>query len=148
MFYINKRWASIIVIIFLMFDLLLLFFIKYNNQDLSLIQFRFSKTGNILNLLFFLVSVVTIIIYSSIKRVQYNRKMLINFAIIISAILIIASVSTVFNFPVSRIYILDHPLNRIIIGGLFFIFQFAEILFIIYLWLKILGTENVILTSS
>lgn len=147
MFYENKRWASIIAIIFLMLDLLLLFFIKYNNQDLSLIQFRISKTGNILNILFFLISVITVIIYSFSKQVKYNGRMLLTYAISISAILIIASVSTVFNFSVSSIYIFDHPLNRILIGGLFFIYQFADIFFIIYLWLIILNTENVILTS-
>ena len=147
MLYKNNRWASIIAIIFLVLDLLLLFFIKYKNQDLSLIQFRIFKTGNLLNLLFFLISAITITIYSFHKQVQYNRRMLLTYAIIISAILVIASVSTAFNFPVSGIYIFDHPLNRIIIGGLFFIYQFVNILFIIHLWLKILGTENIILTA-
>ena len=147
MFKENKRWASIIVIILLVLDLLFLFFIKYKNQDLSFSQFRFSKTGNILNILFFIISVITVIIYSLSKHIQYNGRMLLNLTIIISVILILASISTDFNFPVSRIYVFEHPLNRILIGALFFIYQFAQIFFIIYLWLKILSTENIILTA-
>lgn len=147
MFKENKRWASIIVIILLVLDLLLLFFIKYKNQDLSISQFRFSIIGNILNILFFLISVITVVIYSLSRQIQYSRRMLLSLIEIVSTILIIASISTVFNFPVSRIYVFDHPLNRILIGALFFIYQYAQIFFIIYLWLKILGTENIILTA-
>ncbi|MFZ0455318.1 MAG: YdcF family protein [Ignavibacteriaceae bacterium] len=148
MFNENKRWTSIIVIILLALDLIFLFFIKYENQDLSLTQFRFSNTGNILNLLFFVVSVITIIIYSFSRRIQYNGKLLIYFTSIITALLILASISTVINFPDTGIYIFNHPLHRILTGALFFIYQYLQIFFIIYLLLKILGTENLILTAA
>ena len=148
MFKKNKRWISIIVITLLVLDLLFLFFIKYKNQDLSLTQFRFTNTGNFLNLLFFIVSVITIIIYSFSRRIRYNGKLLLYFALIITAILIVASVSSVINYSMSGIYIFNHPLHRILTGALFFIFQFAQIFFIIYLLLKILGTENIILTTA
>lgn len=148
MFKENKKWASIIVIMISVFDLFLLFFVKYRNQDLPLTQFSFSKTGNILNLSFFSLSIIGIIIYSFSKRIEYRKKMLFNFTIIISAILILASISTVINFPAPRIYLFDHPLNWILIGTLFFIFQFAQIFFIIYIWLNIFNTENLILTSA
>ncbi len=143
----NKRWISIIVILLLALNLLLLYFIKYRNQQLTLLQFRFSTIGNILNFLFFIIALITIIIYSFSRHIKYSARLLINFTILISAILIISALSTFFNFPISKIYIFDHPLNRIIIGALFFIFQFLQILFIIFLWLIILGTENILLTS-
>ena len=144
----NKRWVSYIVIILLIFNLFLLLYIKYANQNLSLTQFRFSNTGNILDISFFIISVITIIIYSLSRRIQYSGKLVLFFAISITAILIIASISTAFNFPVSGIYIWDHPLNRILIGALFFIFQFTQIFFIIYLWLKIFNIENIKLTAA
>ncbi len=147
MFKNNKRWASVIAILFLTLDLLLLYFIKYRNQELSILEFRFSTTGNILNILFFIISAVTIIIYSFSTRIQYDKKLLLTFTVVITSLLIIASISTFINFPASRIYIFDHPLNRILISALFFIYQFSLILFITFLWLKILGTENIILTS-
>ncbi len=147
MFKENKKWISVIVILLLVIDLFLLFFIKYKNQDLSLTQFRFSNTGNVLDLIFFIICVFAVIIYTLSRRFQYSGRLLFYFSISITAILILASISTVFNFPVSDIYILNHPLNRILIGALFFIFQFALIFFMIYLWLKILNTESIILTT-
>ncbi len=147
MFKENKKWISVIVILLLVIDLFLLFFIKYKNQDLSLTQFRFSNTGNVLDLIFFIICVFAVIIYTLSRRFQYSGRLLFYFSISITAILILASISTVFNFPVLDIYILNHPLNRILIGALFFIFQFALIFFMIYLWLKILNTESIILTT-
>ena len=147
MFKENKRWISIIAIILLVFNIFLLFLIKYANQNLSLKQFRFFNTGNILDFIFFITAVVTIIIYTFTRRVRYEGRLVLYFTLSITAILIIASISTVLNFPVSGIYIWNHPLNRILIGALFFIFQFAQILFIIYLWLKIFNTENMKITA-
>lgn len=148
MFNKNKRWISIFVIALLIIDLFFLFLIKYANQDLPLTQFRVTNTGNILNLLFFIVSAVIIAVYTFSRRAGYNGRLLIYFASIITIILIIASLSTVINISIDGIYIFNHPLHKIITDALFFIYQYAQVFFIIFLLLKILGTENIILTTA
>ncbi len=143
----NKKWVIVIVTTLLLLNLFFIYVIKYKNQNLSLSQFRFFLVGNILNLIFIVILIIAVIFYSIKKSIRFNGFLLITFSIIISLLLIIASISTIIPLPAFKIYIFAHPFNRIIIGALFFIYQFAQIILITYLWLVIFRTENPIISS-
>lgn len=144
----NKRKYTIAVVVslILIFDLLFLYFEKYNNQGLSLRNFNLLYIGNLLNLLTTIPAVLGTFIYTLKSNSKFNATFLISFSFIITLVLIVASFSDKLSLPFPNIYIMDHPVRKIIIGALFTLFQFLQLLFIIIIWLNILGrTELLIL---
>ena len=143
----NKKWVIAIVTILLLLNLFFIYFIKYKNQQISLSQFRFFLIGNIINLIFIVLLIIAVIFYSLKRSIKFNGLLLITFSVIISSLLVIASLSTIIPIPASKVYFFAHPLNRIIIGALFFIYQFSQIMFITYLWLLVFRTENPVISA-
>ncbi len=143
----SKKWSSTLVVVLLILNLLFLFLIKYKNQNLSISEFRIQVIGNILNLFFIIILIIGILVYSTRRSIKYNGKMLIWFAITISLLLLIAYICTIIPISRSNLYIFYHPLNRIISGAVFFIYQYTLIFFITFIWLKVFETENLFLTS-
>jgi vancomycin permeability regulator SanA len=143
----NKIGAAIIALSLIVFNQLLLFYVKYRNQEIPVSQLNFFAVGNILNLLFTIILILGIITYSLKKNIRHNSKIILNFSITISVLLIIAAISTLIPLKSSKYYILDHPINKIIIGGLFFLYQFVFLVFILLIWLRISGRENLFLNS-
>jgi vancomycin permeability regulator SanA len=138
----GKKLVTAVIIITLILNLVILFFIKYKNQGLYISQFRWSTIGNLLNLVFTSLLIICILIYSAKKSIDYNAAVLIWFTVIISTLLIISSVITMIPIKQSGIYILDHPLNKFVAGALFFLFQFVQIFFMVYISLEIFGSES------
>jgi vancomycin permeability regulator SanA len=138
-----------IIIFTFILNLVLLFFIKYKNQGLSISQFRWYTIGNIFNLIFTILSIIGVLIYSLKGRSNYNTTTLVWLTIIISILLITSSIATMIPFKPSKIYFFDHPLNKLLIRALFFLFQFWQIFFIVFILLKIfeLGSGQIILSS-
>ena len=143
----SRKGIPIAVIILMLLNLLLLYFIKYRNQELPLSQFRLYTIGNILNLIFIIILIGEVIIYSVRKNIEYNGIMLLSFAVIISLLLIIASISTIISLPSYGIFIFNHPLNKILIGSFFLMYQFVQIIFIVFLCLNIAQTEYRVFAS-
>lgn len=143
----NKKGVITVVTTLLLLNLFLIYFIKYKNQNLSLSQFRFFLVGNILNLIFIILLIIAILVYSIKRNIKFNGLFLLTSSAVISLLLVIAWLSTIIPLPVSKIYFFDHPFNRIIIGALFFIYQLSQIIFITYLWLLIFRTDNPVISS-
>ncbi len=141
----HKYLLALAICIVFFIDLLFLYYEKYNNQGLSLSSFNLFYTGNILNLITTLAAVLGTIIYTAVSKSKFNPIFLIGFSFIITLILIIASLSDKINYPFPNLYVLDHPIRKIFIGALFTLFQFFQLLYIIIIWLNILGGGDLLI---
>ena len=140
----NKYPVVALVSLILILDLLFLYYEKYNNQGLTLHNFKILYTGNILNLLTTVIAVLGTIFYSIKSKTKFNSAFLISFSLIITAVLILAAVSDKINLPLPNFYFMDHPIRKIFIGVLFTLFQFLELLFSMILWLSIFGGKELL----
>ncbi len=144
----NKKFVTAVTIIITAFDLLLLYYIKYKNQQLSVSSISLNNIGNILNIIFTAVLILSILIYS-VKSGRSNKPAtLISYTSLMTAFLIIAIIGTEIKLPLPKIYIIDHPFEKVFIGILFTGFQFTQILFISVLWLKITGKSELLLLRA
>jgi len=140
--------VSAVVILILLADLLILYFIKYKNQGLPLSNFRIFYIGNLLNAIFSFLAILGVILYSLKIRANYKPSLLIIFSVILTICLFIAYGSTKINLPLPNIYIIDHPLSLIAIGFLFSFYQYLQFIFIAILWFSILGGKELILIRA
>ena len=145
----GKRYVSTsIAILILLFDLLLLYYIKYENQGLPLSKFNFFYTGNILNAFFAFLAVLGLILYAIKKKTNFKPLLIILFPVILTALLIISYESTKIHLPLPNIYFIDHPLSLILIGALFSFYQYVQFMFIAVLWFNILGGKELIFVRA
>lgn len=144
----NKYLAAALACLILILDLLFLYYEKYHNQGLPLRNFKILYTGNILNFLTTLLAVAGTIIYTIKNKSKNNSAFLISFSLIITAVLILASVSDKINIPFPNIYFMDHPLKKIFIGFLFASFEFIQLLFIVILWINIFGGKQMVILRA
>ena len=133
-------------------DLFVLYYSKYSGQNLHLSNFTLGGIGNLLNLLFALLQISGIIIYTFKSGKSFNTKLCSAYIAAITVLLFIAFLSTKVDLPLPKSYILDHPFKKVFIGFLFTLFQFAQFMFISSLWLLIFSKTQMmplrVLTNS
>jgi vancomycin permeability regulator SanA len=132
-----KGIVSIIVILLLIVHLLFFYFIKYKNQGLTLEDFSFGNIGNVLNLVFTLILIIGLIIYSFLKKNSVRSVLIILYSIILSALLLACWLTQNVKIPGNDIYYFDQPLNKIMVGGIFSLYQFMQFIFISVIWLSV-----------
>ncbi len=140
----NRGLVTSVVILILLCDLLLLFYIKYENQGLALSNFSLFYVGNLLNILFTIVAIIGVIIYSVKVKSEFKSTFLISFSILLTLALAIAYISTKISLPLPNDYFLDHPLKKIAVGFLFSLYQYLQFLFIGVIWFYLLGGKELI----
>ncbi len=144
----NKIWIAAFVIILTLFNLFLLYYIKYDNQHLPLSYFRLSYIGNLFNLIFssFLVSGLIVYIFS--KRSILHTSVIYVLASLMTIFLFTAWIFSKSQFPLPDITILNQPLDKIFVSGLFFIYQFIQFILTIEIWISLTGKTNLIFLRS
>jgi len=142
----GKAKGTVIVsaVFILIVHLLILYFIKYNNQNLSVSDFNLSIPGNIINLLFtfFLVAGVTLFVIRNNKNPDF--KPVIIYTVVTSILLLICFLTLYIKILQSNIYIFEQTLNKFIIGFFFALYQFVQFMFISYIWLRIFTEKDFI----
>lgn len=133
----NKKGYVFFILLFLIGDLIFLYFIKYQNQNLPLSEFRINNIGNILNLSFTVFLISGIIFYTLKTKINFKLNILFSECFLITLFLFTAYISTKISLPFSKTYIFDHPFNKFIIASLFLIFQILTIIFMCFVWLSI-----------
>src|SRR5512139_433811 len=90
----SKKNINLIVIVMLVLQLIILYLIKYYNQDLSLSYFSLIKTGNLINL--FIYAGIMIGIYTLNRNAgqRVSKKNLIIFIITSYLLLLVSLIST------------------------------------------------------
>ncbi len=141
----NRYFLTFIACVIFIIDLVFLYYIKYQNQNLPFSDFNILYIGNIFNLIFTSLTIFGLIIYTLKLKSDYNSKFIIANTVIITAFLLLSVLSTKIKLPLPDIYFLDHPLSEIFVGFLFILFQFMQFVFMMILWMVSFGSKDLII---
>ncbi len=140
----NKVWLTLFVILLVVFDLFLIIYVKYDNQHLPLSDFRLYYTGNLFNIAFTLILVAGLIVYTLKKEINASPVSIFALAAVMTIFLFIAWVFSKSPVSLPDVTILNQPLKRIFVSGLFFIYQFIQFILIVEVWLSLSQKSNLI----
>lgn len=132
----SKGVAAFFVVLLLMLHLVVLYFIKYKNQQIPFTDFTLLNPGNVINLSFTFFLVIGVIIYCFKKETSISLKPVIFYTILSSALLILCVLTLFIKLPENNIYVFEQALNKFIVGGIFTLYQFVLLLFISFVWIR------------
>jgi vancomycin permeability regulator SanA len=145
-----KKSYPKIYLLFLSFVLILqlifLYYIKYQNQGLTLDEFSLANIGNIFNLVITLAIIIGVAIYLT-KNSSASRQ-IIFFIIILFFSLIVTYILTFIVFPPGDLYFLNRTEDKIIDAAMFTIFQFIQFTILSFIWLKVFDSDRMVLFRS
>ena len=142
----NTKIASILLSSSLILNLIILYYIKYSNQNLSISDFSFTNLGNIFNLVLIIILIFGIL--TCLKKNKLNRTSIIFFILILFLSLFIAYLTTLFEFSPFDAYIFGQPGDKFFDAAFFTLYQFILFTFISFVWLKVLGPGKSTLLRS
>lgn len=135
----NKKNGSLnILLIFILIitlDLVFLYFIKYNNQSLSIKQFNFTNIGNLLNFISYFFLLIGLILCYTLKDIEFNYKIFFVILTFNQIFIVGAYFSGLITLPFEKYYYLGQNGNRLFTGLLFTLYQFSQFSLIFYIWL-------------
>jgi vancomycin permeability regulator SanA len=148
----NKKNKTVfrtsILILTIILNLAFLYFIKYQNQHLSLNDFTLSNFGNSTNLSLAILLIIGILITASRKSIALDYKAFIPFFVLNQAIIISLYASSIISLPFNEIYYFGQNGNRLFIALLFTLYFFTYLVAIFIIWLNIFNTKTVIVFRS
>lgn len=131
----NNRYIFFVAIIGLL-NLLLIYFIKYSSNHLSIIDFNITKTGNLINLFItvFMITGCLLLLTKKIESKDGHFKFLSILSILYLIPLILVMLFNLINFKFAQSILFGYPLKKIIPIILYLINQllFFYIIFIIW----------------
>jgi len=140
-----KDKYAVTVVILLLIQLVILYYLKYANQNLPLTEFSLSFKGNIFNLA---VTLALMLGFILLPKVLLQKKV-INYFIVVSYLLLILSfIAANIQLPFEDLYILRQPGNKIFIAFIFTLYQLILFSFVAVLWLSIFKKEKTSLFKS
>lgn len=146
---IKTKWRLLsVIIVVIILDLLSLYYIKYKNQGVPLSDFSITYKGNLLNLFFTLLLIISILNYSFSKRNVYKPKLLIFYTALMTFTLFFAEFYYWLKIPIPNYYFLEHPLEEIVNGLFFSLFQLVQFIFISIIWIAFLGGRKLLILKS
>lgn len=127
-----------------LFNLFLLYFVKYHNQNLSLSDYSFSSTGNVLNLFFAFVLVVEIIILSVRYKGKFSGQSSLPFRLLLTqtVLIIVAFLVVQLEIHLPGGYLFGFPIAKIFLWLLFFSAQFIHYVLISFCWLLLFRSNS------
>jgi|WetSurMetagenome_2_1015567.scaffolds.fasta_scaffold88460_3 vancomycin permeability regulator SanA len=140
------RTAVIILIIIL--NLAFLYFIKYQNQHLSLKDFTLNNFGNGANLLLSVLLITGILITTFLQSITFDYKSFIPFFVLNQVIIISLYASSIISLPFNEIYYFGQNGNRLFTALLFTLYFFTYLVAIFIAWLNIFKIKSVIVLRS
>ncbi|HCY77778.1 MAG TPA: hypothetical protein DHV28_17850 [Ignavibacteriales bacterium] len=144
----NNPYLTAVIIFVIIINLTFLYYIKYQNQNLSLNEFNLSSFGNLLNLFLAVSLIIGIVILVLKRNVNSNYKSFYIFFILnqISILLIFGSKNT--TLPFGNIYLLGQSGDKLLIGSLFTFYAFTYLVMIFLVWLDIIKTKNILIIRA
>lgn len=148
----NKKYNSgkylLLFVLIIIIDLAFLYFIKYQNQSLSLSEFNLLNIGNIINLFFHFILIFGVLVIVFSKSIQPDLKYLLPLFFVNQFLLAsVYGVSKV-SLPFNDIYYLNQNGNRLFVGVLFTLYQFTFFVMMFYIWSNIIKVKNLLVIRS
>lgn len=120
-------------------QLILLYFFKYQNQNLSIKNIDIEVTGNLFNLVTYLIAEILLIIVLLNPKIKTNLKLLSSLVVVSYLFLLIGFISTKIILPFNSIYIFGQFGNKLFTGLCYTLYQLALFTFI---FVMILGMNK------
>ena len=133
----------------LLIQLVILYYIKYSNQQLSLSEFSITHTGNLLNLIFTLLLITGISVLALKNKSGFKRSLIATVIVIQFILLLLSFILTKTDLPFGGSYILSQPADKILIGFSFTAYQYSILVSLSIVWSLILkkGKKNIVTSS-
>ena len=140
----SKRATVVFSTSILIIQLLVLYFIKYKNQDLPLSVFSLNSVGNILNLIFTSILLLGLIIYSFKKSTTLQPSTLLYYVLALTILIIVCALTLVIEIPQTDFYVLEQPFGEFVKSAIFSSYQFVQFIFISVVWLDLITGKGLI----
>jgi vancomycin permeability regulator SanA len=128
-------------------DLLVIYYIKYKIQGLSISSFNLFYIGNILNLIFSAALVLGLIVNIFIKN-KLSDKVILTCSIIMTLFLAAGILNEFIKFPLPKIYMVEHSFRDILNGILFTSYQFVNFIFLSIIWINMTGGRGLLFLNA
>lgn len=129
-------------------QLLLLYFFKYQNQNLSILDINLEITGNLFNLIIYLIAILLLTFALINSKIKLNLKVLSSLMVVSYFFLVFGYVSTKINLPFNSIYIFGQFGNKLFTGLCYTIYQLMIFTFIFVLLLGLRKSQSKIFFKS
>jgi vancomycin permeability regulator SanA len=144
----NKGLVIAIVIAAALFNLFFLFYVKYQNQNLSIDNFSLGNLGNLLNLLFSTLLIIASLLYFWKNDKYINPVTVIALTAIMTFLLISAAIIEYLELPLPEWKMSRQPLVLIVKASLFCMYQVVHFVLIFILWYSFLDKDKYLLLRS
>lgn len=131
----------------LIVQLLLLYFVKYSNQKLSLTEFSITHTGNIINFIFILILIAGIFLLTLKTKTTVKKKYITLIIIIQFVLLGLSFIITKIDLPLSSSYILSQQGDKLLIGLSFTLYLYSILILLSIVWGMVFNKEKIIAGS-
>jgi len=133
----------LVISLILMLNLIFLFYLKYSHHQLSFSDFNFTKTGNIINLTFTIITILGVFILY-FKKVNITHNIIFLLLGLLNFFLLVVVIVNFINIPSREYYLLSLSFTKVLIISAFSLFQFTQLFLMLLVWLKIFKIENLV----
>ncbi len=137
-----------LLIIAVFLQLFILYFFKYQNQNLSVLNLNLKVTGNLFNLIIYLLAEILLVFALFNYKVKLQLKLLSILIVLSYFFLLFGYISTKIILPFNSIYILGQFGNKLFTGLCYTIYQLLFFTFVIVLVLNLRKNQNKIFIKS
>lgn len=119
-------------------------FLKYNLNGISLREFRFDYTGNVINIAV-TVLLISGLIFQIIAKKNVDKKrvsLLFTFQIVTAILLVLLFLFEKFDLINADGYLFNFPVKKVYTGFLFILSALFQLYSVLYVWGMIFGSEN------
>lgn len=129
-------------------QLLLLYFFKYQNQNLSIVDLNIETTGNLFNLLIYIIIIFLLFIALINSGIKINLKLSTTLLVASYLFLVFGFVSTKIDLPFNSIYIFGQFGNKLFTGLCYTLYQLLLFTLVFVLIFGIRKKQNKIFIKS
>lgn len=144
----ENKGVLYLLIIAVFLQLLILYFFKYQNQNLSVLNLNLKVTGNLFNLIIYLLAEILLVFALFNYKVKLQLKLLSILIVLSYFFLLFGYISTKIILPFNSIYILGQFGNKLFTGLCYTIYQLLFFTFVIVLVLNLRKNQNKIFIKS
>lgn len=145
----NENKSIVYLLIIAVFiQLLLLYFFKYQNQNLSILNINPESTGNLFNLIIYFLTIFLLLFSLFNTKAKTQLRLLSTLIVLSYFFLILGFTSTKLNLPFNSIYIFGQFGNKLFTGLCYTIYQLLFFTFIIILIFSFKKNQNKVFIKS
>ncbi len=138
----------ILVILIIILDLTILYYIKYSNQNLTLSDLDLLNFGNSVNLFFAILLISGLLIVVLKKSILFNSKIFFPFFLINQFLLVIIYFLKYISLPFKEIYYLGQSGDELFISAIFAFYTLTLLIMIFLIWLSIFKYKNILVLRA